>query len=288
MSPSCVHFPDFGDSIIAAMMAVMTDAGGPDAEAPYRVYADLAEWWPMISPPHEYAQEAAYLADFIEQHLDASPRRPTVLDLGSGGGHVAVHLKPHFNVTLVDLSDDMLTTSRQLNRECEHLQGDMRTLRLGRTFDVVLVHDAVDYIIGIEDLHQVIETAAVHCRPRGLALFVPDYVKDTFTELAGSGGGGVDADGRTATFTEHTWDPDPGDDWVQADYEFVLQDPEGDRRVIRESHRLSAYSRAIWHDVIEQVGGLRLIREHATNPRTGLPYKGRRPDNFFPATRPER
>ncbi len=35
-------------------------------------------------------------------------------------------------------------TSRELNPDCEHVLGDMRTLRLGRTFDAVFVHDAVD------------------------------------------------------------------------------------------------------------------------------------------------
>ena len=42
-------------------------------------------------------------------------------------------------MTLVDLSDGMLAVSRQLNPECEHHLGDMRTVRLGRTFDAVWV-----------------------------------------------------------------------------------------------------------------------------------------------------
>jgi hypothetical protein len=40
-------------------------------------------------------------------------------------------------MTLVDLSEEMLVVSRQLNPECQHHQGDMRTVRLGRTFDAV-------------------------------------------------------------------------------------------------------------------------------------------------------
>ena len=40
----------------------------------------------------------------------------------------------------------MLELSRTLNPDCEHLEGDMRTLRLGRTFDAVLIHDAVMYM----------------------------------------------------------------------------------------------------------------------------------------------
>lgn len=41
----------------------------------------------------------------------------------------------------------------------------MRTVRLGRTFDAVFVHDAVDYMTSEDDLRHVIETAFVHCRP---------------------------------------------------------------------------------------------------------------------------
>jgi len=35
----------------------------------------------------------------------------------------------------------MLELSRTINPELEHLVGDMRTIRLGRTFDAVLIHD---------------------------------------------------------------------------------------------------------------------------------------------------
>src|SRR6266705_4010851 len=152
-------------------MAVMAGPD-PDADGVYRIYGDLADWWPLISPPREYSAESAYLAAVLDWALEpgrapepgGAPEpgapRPQVLDLGSGGGHVALHLKDKFNLTLVDLSEDMLTVSRQFCPESPHVQGDMRSVRLGRTFDAVLVHDAIDYIIGTEDLRLAIETAA--------------------------------------------------------------------------------------------------------------------------------
>src|ERR1700685_302410 len=209
----------------------------------YRVYSDLAGWWPLISPPEEYTGEAAQLADLFR--AAEIPVRE-VLDLGSGGGGVAVHLKDRLAMTLVDLSDEMLDVSRRLNPECEHVRGDMRTIRLGRTFDAVLVHDAIDYMTTEDDLRQVIETAFVHCRPRrlgGLGVFVPDHVADTFRPFTG-GGGGSDASGRQASFTEWTWDPDPADDWIQAEYEFVLRSADATVQVVQETHRLGAFSRA--------------------------------------------
>jgi len=77
-----------------------------------------------------------------------------VLELGSGGGHNAVHLKAHFALTLVDLSEQMLEVSRVLNPECEHHQGDMRTLLVDRSVDAVFVHDAVDDMTSQEDLRR--------------------------------------------------------------------------------------------------------------------------------------
>jgi hypothetical protein len=147
-------------------------------------------------------------------------------------------------------------------------------------FDAVLVHDAIDYITDQADLARVIGTAFIHCRPGGVALFVPDYVKDQFTELTGGGGGGPADDGRLARFTEHTWDPDPADDWVQADYEFSLRDADGRVDLIRETHRLGAFSRDDW---------LRLISAAGFAPAAdlgGATAPGTRPDHLFAGHRP--
>ncbi len=171
----------------------------------YRFYGDLATWWPLISPPEEYAEEAAYAATLLRS---ASSPVHEVLELGSGGGHNAVHLKAHFAMTLVDLSEEMLDVSRRLNPECDHRMGDMRSVRLGRGFDCVFVHDAIDYMTTEADLRQAIETAFVHCRPGGVAVFGPDHTKETFEEPTDHGGSDGDG-GRGVRYLEWSWDPNP-------------------------------------------------------------------------------
>jgi len=74
-------------------------------EQGHRFYGELAPWWPLISPPEEYTEEAAFAARMLQT---ASIPVHDVLELGSGGGHNALHLKRHFTMTLVDLSDGML------------------------------------------------------------------------------------------------------------------------------------------------------------------------------------
>ncbi|MBV2185639.1 MAG: class I SAM-dependent methyltransferase [Rhizobium sp.] len=70
------------------------------------LYEELADWWPLMSPPEEYAAEAGPVASLLM--VNATTDRPRLLELGSGGGHLASHLKARFDMTLVDLSPRML------------------------------------------------------------------------------------------------------------------------------------------------------------------------------------
>ena len=221
-----------------------------DEAIEHRFYGELAEWWPLISPPEDYAEEAAYAGRLLGSA--AIPVRE-VLELGSGGGSNAVYLKARFDLTLVDLSAQMLEVSQRLNPECEHLQGDMRSVRLGRSFDAVFVHDAVDYMTSEGDLRQAIATAFVHCRPGGVAVFLPDTTVEIFapdSDHAGQDG----PDGRAVRFLDWTWDPDPDDSWYLTEYAFLLRDADGTVRVVHETHRLGTFPRAAWLRLLTDAG----------------------------------
>jgi SAM-dependent methyltransferase len=214
------------------------------------MYGELAGWWPLLSAPSEYAEEAEIYRRLLVEAADRPPA--TVLELGSGGGSNAAHLKAHFELTLVDLSPGMLEVSRKENPGCEHVQGDMRTVRLGRTFDAVFVHDAVMYMTSEEDLRRAIETAFVHCRPGGAALFAPDQLRETFR--TGTDWGGHDGDGRAARFLEWTWDPDPLDSTYTVDYAYLLREADGSVRVEHDRHVEGLFPRATWLRLLSEAG----------------------------------
>ena len=215
-----------------------------------RFYDDLAVWWPLISPPEDYEEEAAFVATLLGS---ASVPVREVLELGSGGGHNASHLKASFAMTLVDMSERMLDVSRRLNPECEHRAGDMRSVRLGRTYDAVFVHDAVDYMVTQADLARAIETAFVHCRPGGVAVFVPDYTRERFEEATDHGGRDGD-DGRAVRHLEWTWDPDPDDTWVVTEYAFLLRGRDGGVEAVHETHRTGLFGREDWLRLLTDAG----------------------------------
>jgi len=218
-----------------------------------RLYCELASWWPLLSAAEDYAEEAEiYRRALVE--ASCSPV-DTLLELGSGGGNNASHLKEHFRMTLVDRAPGMLAVSRALNPECEHLEGDMRTVRLDRLFDAVFIHDAIDYITTEADLHSTIETAFVHCKPGGLALFVPDHVRETFRPATNHGGhDGRDADGRALRYLEWTWDPDSTDATYLTDFACLLREADGSVRVEHDRHIGGLFARADWLRLFGDVG----------------------------------
>lgn len=215
-----------------------------------RLYRDLSEWWPLLSAPEDYADEAAEYAAILRDAVDGELAH--VLELGSGGGNNASHLKRSFAMTLVDRSPGMLAVSRRLNPELEHLEGDMRTTRLGRTFDAVFVHDAIAYVTTEEDLRSVFETALAHVRPGGAALFVPDSVTETFGETTDHGG--HDGEDRALRYLEWTWDPDPDDTTVRMDLTYVFHEPDGTVHVELDRHLCGVFPTATWTSLLEEVG----------------------------------
>src|SRR5918998_2153525 len=237
----------------------------------YKLYSELGTWWPLLSPPGDSLDEAS----FFHQVLVAAglPPAPTLLELGCGGGNNALHLKAHFSqVTLTDLSPQMLVVSRTLNPDCEHQVGDMRTLQLGRAFDVVFIHDAIDYMTTHHDLRLALETAFLHCTPGGLALVVPDHVRETFEPTTDHGGS--DGQGRALRYLEWTYDPDDADTTYTVEYAYLLRDDDRPTRIEHEQHICGLFLRAEW---------VRLLREVGFQPEITRDQHGR---DIFLARRP--
>jgi SAM-dependent methyltransferase len=215
-----------------------------------RLYREFAAWWPLFSAPEEYRDDA----DAYRRLLAASRTRPlrSVLEIGSGGGNNASHLKADYDMTLVDLSTDMLDVSRRLNPECEHLVGDMRSLALPRTFDGVVIFDAISYLLTEEDLRRAVATAYRHCRPGGVVLLAPDHVAERFAP--GTSHGGHDGDGRALRYLAWRRDPDPTDTTYVVDYAYLLADGGGRPRTVSDRHLLGLFGRATWLLLLHEAG----------------------------------
>jgi SAM-dependent methyltransferase len=227
------------------------------------MYSEIADWFHLLTAPEDYVVEA----DFYSRLLIESAMIPvkTVLELGSGGGNNAFHMKTRFDLTLTDLSDGMLSLSRSLNPECEHVQGDMRTLRLHKLFDAVFIHDAIDYMTTEDDLRAALVTALKHCKRGGVVVIAPDHVRETFR--ADTDHGGNDDERGGLRYLEWTWDPDPNDETYLVDYAYLLRHQDGVVSVEHDRHTCGLFPRATWLRLLEEAG-LRAERREGIEDET--------------------
>lgn len=215
-----------------------------------RLYTELADWWPLLSPPEDYAEEA----EFYRQTFDAASGDTirTMLELGSGGGNNASHLKKHYEMTLVDLSPAMLEVSRRLNPECEHLQGDMRDVDLDREFDAVFIHDAIDFLATEEDLAKTMQTAYRHLKPGGVAMFVPDHTLESYAP--GTRHGGIDDGPRGLRYLEWDWPADPATESYTSVMTYVIREADQSTSCVEDKTTYRLFSKATWLDCMDNAG----------------------------------
>ncbi len=223
------------------------------ASASPRLYRELAGWFHLLTAPHEYRDEAQYYGERILEAASCEVR--TVLELGSGGGNNASHMKRRFTMTLSDLSPEMLALSQRINPELEHVHGDMRSLRIpGAQFDAVFVHDAASYLLSEDDVRAMAATAAFHCRPGGAVVVVPDHVRENFAPPYVERGGHDSPDGHGMRYLMWTTDPDPADSTYVTDFAYLLRDADGTVRVEHDRHVFGIFPESLWTAALHDAG----------------------------------
>ncbi|MFP4111692.1 MAG: class I SAM-dependent DNA methyltransferase [Candidatus Woesearchaeota archaeon] len=140
-------------------------------------YNELAWTEDFLADSKKYKDEVNKYVGLINDTAEKPIN--TVLHLGCGSGGHDFHFKKYYKITGVDLSTGMLEKAKKTNPEIEYLEGDMRTIRLNRQFDCVIIPDSIDYMVSLDDLKQAIQTSAVHLKPGGVLMIV-GKTKETF------------------------------------------------------------------------------------------------------------
>src|SRR5262249_12466356 len=144
----------------------------------------------------------------------------TVLDAGCGTGRVAIELaRRGVDVVGVDVDDSMLATAYERAPDIEWISNDLRTLDLGRTFDVVVLAGNVPLFTPAGTQPDLVAGCARHVAPNGLMVCgfgtQRGYDLDAFdTDCAAAG---LELVSRYAT-----WDADP---FVPGDYAVSVNRP---------------------------------------------------------------
>ena len=126
----------------------------------------------------DYAAESAALVEHVRRH---APAARTLLDVACGTGKHLEHLRAHFVCEGVDLDPGLLAVARTRVPDVPLGVADMRTLDLGRTFDVVTcLFSAIGFVGGPDALADTARAFARHLAPGGVALVEPWLTPDVW------------------------------------------------------------------------------------------------------------
>lgn len=220
-----------------------------------RLYTDLAWLWPLWGDAaDEYAHYCRHVSGLIEQYATHPAR--TLLDIGCGGGKNVFNLKGKFSVTGLDLSPAMLAQARLLNPESTFVPGDMRTFRLDRTFDAVLMDDAISHMTCLADFVAAFRTASAHLDPGGVLVVTPDVTVETFQQnktIATPGTRKGPPDELDVVFIENVYDPDPADEQYETTILYLIGD-HGHLRIETDHWTMGLFPLDTWRRVLRETG----------------------------------
>ena len=213
-----------------------------------RMYGDLAWTWPIISPPEDYIEESEWFANIIKNYSKIPVKM--LLHLGCGGGHNDHTLKKYFEITSVDVSEEMLKLARNLNPDVTYLHGDMRTIRLEKYFDAVIIFDSINYMTTIEDLRAAFSTAFLHLKPGGIFLTYAEETKEEF-EQNKTVMSKKKKDDIEIILVDNSYDPNQSDTSFESTFVYLIR--QGKKlKVEVDRHVLGLFSLNDWIKLLEE------------------------------------
>ena len=216
----------------------------------HRLYNKLCWLWPVISPPQEYIEETEFFSKLISSH--DSLKVKTLLHLGCGGGHNDFTFKKYFKLTGIDISKNMLKLARTLNPEAFYYKGDMRSIRLNKQFDAVIILDSIIAMCTEEDLRKAFLTAYAHLKTQGVFLTLAEIQSDNFrqnrTECRT-----CTTDGKDIVFIENSFDPDPQDTEFEETLIFLIR-KKGKLSIHIDRSKGGVFDIETWHRHLNEVG----------------------------------
>lgn len=206
------------------------------------MYDKFAQVYDELMREIDYKQWGDYVFRIL---LNAKTEMKRVLEFGCGTGNITCELaKKDFEVTAVDLSEEMLTVAdekaeRNGLSNVRFFMGDMSSFQIAETFDaVVSCCDSVNYLKNVDDVQSFVFCSKDALKSGGLLLFdVNTPVK--FKEIIKDNTFVYDMDNVYCV-----WENEPKFDENRMDYELSFFIKEEDGRYTRheESQRQYIYS----------------------------------------------
>jgi SAM-dependent methyltransferase len=148
------------------------------------LYSELAKYYDRIYWWKDYNQEVDFLTKVLKRY---EVRGKCILEVACGtGNHTKILAAKGYEVTGVDINDDMLSIARRKVRShARFLRGDMRDLDAvvdGRYEAAICLFSAISYNLTRSDLKRTIQGLYDHLKERGVVIFDTHFTKRNFED----------------------------------------------------------------------------------------------------------
>jgi len=133
------------------------------------VFDAYSAYYDLLYHDKDYVAEVVYIDGLLKRYGN---KVNELLEFGSGTGiHGRLLAEKMYKVTGIELSQKMVNRAEEINGFIS-IQGDIRSVKLKRTFDTVIsLFHVMSYQISNTDVKAVISNAAAHLLSSGLFVF---------------------------------------------------------------------------------------------------------------------
>ena len=136
------------------------------------IYEIMAKYYDEMYSWKDYEKETQRLVEIIEEHKTSAGR--TLLDVGCGTGAHIQYLKQHYEVSGLDLSEEMLKVAKDRYKDVQFFQQNMTRMDLGMKFDIMTcLFGAIGHLTTQEELSGAIRSFAKHTNSGGVVIIEP-------------------------------------------------------------------------------------------------------------------
>ncbi len=146
-----------------------------------QLYKKFATYYDKIYENVDYEGESEFINWAVKKHK-TSPGID-LLDVACGTGSHALILKTNFNVTGVDINENMLEIAREKVPEADFIKGDMKKLELERKFDVIIcIFSAIHYNINYSELENTLTNFYNNLENGGILIYDLSFNTENWIE----------------------------------------------------------------------------------------------------------
>ncbi|PCJ55484.1 MAG: hypothetical protein COA79_20505 [Planctomycetota bacterium] len=130
-----------------------------------------APYYEIVYQSKNYKSEIKYILDCISKETGDFGKY--LLEFGCGsGGHIPFFLENNFDVSGIDLSNEMLSIAKDKFPDAHFYHGNISDKKLNQTFDLIVsLYHVINYLQSELDLSKTFRNASDHLKSGGLFAF---------------------------------------------------------------------------------------------------------------------